>query len=194
MPRLRPVDAAETDGRARDLLDEIENKIGMVPNLMRTMASSAAVLEAYEQFKRALGGGRLPARLREQIALTVAEANACGYCLAAHAALGKLAGLSDETIRDSRLALSPNRKTEEVLRFAREIVEKRGLVGDEAVDRVRRAGLGDGEIAEIVANVALNLFTNYFNHVAGTEVDFPSPSPVALAASGPVAPSGPAAA
>ena len=97
----------------------------------------------------------------------------CEYCLAAHTAVGKSTGLGDEAIRDSRRGVSPDSKTDAALCFARQIVEQRGWVTDDDIARVRRGGHSDSEIAEIVANVAANLFTNYFNHVAETEVDFP---------------------
>lgn len=67
------------------------------------------------------------------------------------------------------------------IRNSKQIVEERGWVGDEDLGRVRRAGYGDGEIAEIVAVVAWKTFANYFNHVAGTDVDFPAVSEVAAA-------------
>lgn len=60
-----------------------------------------------------------------------------------------------------------------MLKFAREIILKRGEISDSDVETVRAAGVSDIEIAEIVAHVALNLFTNYFNLVAQTEIDFP---------------------
>ena len=60
-----------------------------------------------------------------------------------------------------------------LLRFARTVVEKTGLVEDGDLAAVREAGYGDAEIAEVVAHVGLNVFTNYFNHVAGTAIDFP---------------------
>ena len=173
MPRLRAIHPNDANGKAKQLLHGVRGKLGMVPNLMRTMANSPAVLEAYLAFSGALAGGVLPARLREQIALTVAQVNGCDYCLAAHTAVGKSTGLSDEAIRDSRRGVSPDSKTDAALRFARQIVEQRGCVSDSDVARVRRAGHTDAEIAEIVANVAANLFANYFNHVAETEVDFP---------------------
>ena len=117
---------------------------------------------------------RLSAKVRELIALTVGEANQCQYCLSAHTALGKMAGLGDEEIADGRRGASTDRKTEAVLRFARKIVTERGFVKDDDLATVRAAGVSDAEIAEIVANTALNIFTNYFNHVAETEIDFPA--------------------
>ncbi len=177
MPRLKAIDPIEAEAKAKTLLDGVQKKLGMTPNLMRTMANSSAVLEAYLGFSNSLGKTSLPPKLREQIALTVGEVNRCQYCLAAHSALGKMAGLGDEEIADSRRGSSPDRKTEAVLQFARKVVTERGWVNDDDVASARAAGVNDGEIAEIVAIVALNIFTNYFNHVAGTEVDFPEVEP-----------------
>lgn len=176
MPRLQAVEHASATGRARELLDGVEAQLGMVPNFMRTLANSPAALEGYLALSGTLRGGALSPKVREQLALTVVEVNGCAYCVAAHAALGKTVGLSDEDIEDSRRSVSPNSKVEAVLRFARQIVEKRGWVSDEDLAQVRKAGWDDAEITEIVGNVALNIYTNYFNHVAETEVDFPEVS------------------
>ena len=182
MSRLIAIEPEQAEAKAKTLLDGVQKKLGITPNLMRTMANSPAVLEAYLGFSGSLAKSSLPPKLREQIALTVGEVNQCQYCLAAHTALGKMAGLGDEEITDSRRGASPDRKTEAVLRFARKIVTERGLVSDDDVASARAAGVNDGEIAEIVAIVALNLFTNYFNHVAKTDVDFPEVEPASLQA------------
>lgn len=174
MPRLNAVDPKQTDGARKELFDAVTAKMGKVPNLLRTMGNSPAVLESYLSFSNALGGSSLPADLRERIALVVGETNGCEYCLAAHSAIGKSVGLGDQDILDSRRGTASDPRTDAVVRFAGEIVAERGWVGDESVARVRDAGLDDGEIAEVVATVALNTFTNYFNHVAGTEIDFPA--------------------
>ena len=133
MSRLKEIDSKHAEGKTKDLLNQVQNKLGMTPNIMRTMANSPAVLEAYLGFSEALRGGVLPAKPREQIALTVAEANNCNYCLAAHSAIGRSVGLSDETILDSRKGFSTNSKDEAVLRFAVKLVENRGFVTDEDV-------------------------------------------------------------
>ncbi len=178
MSRIETVNPAQATGKAKELLDGVKAKLGMTPNLMRVMANSPAVLDAYLKFSGALGGGDLPAKTREQIALTVGQANSCDYCLSAHSAIGKMAGLSPNQILDSRRGTSSEPKTNGVIQFARQLVDKRGLVSDADMDAVRSAGLDDGAIAEIVANVALNIFTNYFNHVAETEIDFPRAEPI----------------
>lgn len=181
MTRLNAIDPAHATGKTRELLDAVNSKLGLTPNVMRTMAASPAVLDAYLQFSGALAQGSLPAKLREQIALTVAQKNECNYCLAAHSAIGKMVGLTAEQIRDSRLGTAIDAKTTAALTLARRIVDTRGELLDADVAAARSAGLNDGAIAEVVANVALNLFTNYFNHVAETEVDFPAAEELAVA-------------
>ena len=173
MPRLKAIETSEAEPKAKALLEGVQKKLGMTPNLMRTMANSPAALEAYLAFGNALGKGVLGPKMREQIALTVSEQNGCQYCLSAHSALGKMVGLSDEEIADSRRGASPDRKTEAVLQFARKVVTEHGWVSDDDMGSVRAAGTSDAEIAEVVAHVAANIFSNYFNHMAGTEVDFP---------------------
>ena len=173
MPRLKAIETAEAAPKAKAFLEGVQKKLGMTPNLMRTMANSPAVLEAYLGLGNALGKGTLSAKLREQIALTVGELNECQYCLSAHATLGKIVGLGDEEIADSRRGVSPDRKTEAALQFARKVVTERGWVSDDDVASLRAAGTTDAELAEIVGAVVLNIFSNYFNHVADTEVDFP---------------------
>lgn len=173
MSRLNPVDPQAASGKTRELLDTVEKSLGLTPNMMRVMANSPAVLEGYLNFSGALSKGRLSARLREQLALTVAQANTCDYCLSAHTALGKLAGLSEAEINASLQSRADEAKTAAALQFARRIVVSSGEVSDAEVSAVRQAGFDDAEIAELIANVSLNIFTNYFNHIAGTVIDFP---------------------
>jgi uncharacterized peroxidase-related enzyme len=171
--RIRPIDPAAESGRTRELLDGVQKALGMTPNMMKTMAKSRAVLEGYLNFNRALSLGKLSPKFREQIALAVAQTNLCNYCLSAHTALGKAAGLQPDELTAARRGASEDSRTEEGLMFAEEVVRQHGQVADEAVARVRKAGYSDGEVAEIIAEVALNVFTNYFNLVALPEIDFP---------------------
>lgn len=173
MPRIQPLSPAAAEGKAKQLLDGVQAKLGFVPNMMATMANSPAAFEAYLNFSGALAKGTLDAKLREEIALTVGQANACEYCLSAHSALGQMAGLDAATIKASRQARSTDEKRAAALRFAQAIVFYRGLVSDDALAAVRAAGWSDAEITDIIATVALNIFTNYFNHIAQTTIDFP---------------------
>ena len=180
MERITPVSLQTAQGRAKELLDTVKAKLGIVPNMARSMAVSPPVLEAYVGFVGALGHGVLPPRVREQLALDVGEANRCDYCVSAHSVLGKRAGLSEQDVVDSRRGVSADAKANVLLRFARKVLDQRGVIEDADVAAVREADYGDAEIAEVVAHVGLNVFTNYFNNVAGTLIDFPKAPALAV--------------
>ncbi len=173
MARISQISPEAATGRAKDLLDAVKQKLGLVPNMTRAMANAPAVLDGYLQLSGALGKGALPAKAREQIALAVAQANECDYCLAAHSAIGRMAGLTADQIRDSRLGTSVDPRTDALIRFALRVLDTRGAVAEADLDEVRGAGFDDAAIAEVVANVALHVFTNYFNRMAETDLDFP---------------------
>lgn len=180
MTRIQAIAPDQATGKAKELLDAVNAKLGMVPNLARTMANAPAVLEGYLGLSGALAKGTLSGKVREQIALTVAQRNTCDYCLAAHSTIGKMVGLTEEQILDSRHGKSIDSKTDVLLRFAGRLVDNRGVVSDSELDEVRTAGHSDAAIAETVATVALNIFTNYFNHVAAPEIDFPKAAPLSI--------------
>ena len=173
MPRLTAIDPATASGEAKALLDGVQDKLGMAPNIVRTMANSPAVLKAYLGFGEALAGGRFDARSREAFALAVAGVNGCEYCASAHTAFSKGLKVGEDEIERRLDGHSSDPELDAALVFARQLVEKRGFVDDEDIAAVRAAGHDDGAIAEIVANVAANIFANYFDHVAQTEIDFP---------------------
>lgn len=173
MSRLTPIQPDHATGKAKELLDAVQAKLKITPNMTKVMANSPAVLQGYLSFSGALAGGALDAKLREEIALAVAEQNSCQYCLSAHTAIGKMTGLTDAEIESARGGSATSPKHAAALQFARQLLAKQGRIVDADVDAVRRAGLTDGEIAEVIAHVALNIFTNYFNNAADVEVDFP---------------------
>jgi uncharacterized peroxidase-related enzyme len=177
--RIAPVALDTTAGTTRQQLDGFQAKLGTVPAMMRTMANSPAVLDAYVALSGALGRGTLGGKLGELVATTIAEANGCTYCLAAHAAIGGLIGVPAEALHAARTANSGDARTAAALRFAQRVTETRGQVTDADVADARAAGFTDGQLGELVAHVALNVFTNYFNLVAGTVSDFPEPAPLA---------------
>ncbi len=173
MQTLKRIEPAVATGKTKRIFDAFQRSFGTVPNSVLTMANSPAALNAYVSFSGALNEAQLPAGAREQIAIAVANANSCEYCLSAHTAVGKLAGVADADLARARTAEAADPKTAAALRFAVRVVRERGRVPVSEVEALRAFGYSDGEITEIVAAVALNVFTNYFNHIAGTEIDFP---------------------
>lgn len=162
---------------AQPLLGAVQKQLGSVPNLFRMLGNSPAGLEGYLGLSGALGKGQLDARTRARLALTVAEANGCDYCLAAHTYLGKnMAKLDDEEMAKNRDAVSGEQKAQAALQFAAKVVHARGHVTDADVEAVRSAGYNDAQIVEIILHVAVNTLTNYVNTALGTDIDFPRAS------------------
>jgi uncharacterized peroxidase-related enzyme len=172
MPRLKSLEKSQAPPRSAEIMESLESK-KMLLNIFRGMANSPAVLDAYLKFSGALKEGKLDAKTRESIALVVAQVNRCDYCLAAHVTIGKQAGLDERAIRDARLGRASDKKTNGAVALAKQLAASHGNVNDADVAAARSAGLDDGDIAEVAANVALTVFTNYFNHLNQTEVDFP---------------------
>jgi len=181
MQRINALDPAASPAASKTILDAIQKKIGMVPNFFKTLAHAPAGLKFYTQQVETLTGGVLSPGLREQLAIAVAASNGCDYCASAHTLMGKGAGLNPTELASSLNGHSENTKVQAALVFAKEIVRSRGHLTNEQFDAVRRAGYSDAEVVEIIAHVGMNTFTNYFNNLAKTTIDFPHVSTSATA-------------
>lgn len=158
---------------SQPLLSQVQQAFGMTPNMFKAVANSPAALQAMWGFFGALGGGTLGAQLGEQIAVAVANRNACEYCLAAHTVLGKQAGATAEQMSAAQVGRSDHPRTAAALAFALKVVENRAQITDADVANLHEVGFNDEQVVEILAHVALNLFTNYVNVAFDVPVDFP---------------------
>ena len=172
MTRIPLIDPANTTPARAALLTEIRGAFGATPNMFKAVANSPAALGAMWGAFGALGKGTIGAKLGEQIAVAVAEQNRCDYCLAAHTALGKGAGLTAPQLSMAQAGKSDDPKVAAALDFALKLVSQRGQVADADVAKLRSAGYGDEQIVEILAHVALNIFTNYVNVAFDVPLDF----------------------
>ena len=173
MPRITPVDASSAQGRAKVLLDAVRASLGATPNMTTTMARSA-VLEGWLGLNGALRRGSITTADGERIAVAVAQANDCSYCLSAHTYLGtNVARLDGAEIDRARSFASADPKSAAVLAFAEAVLRTTGGVSDADVDAARQAGLTDAELGDIVGHVAVNVLTNLFNRTFAVDVDFP---------------------
>lgn len=173
MLHINLIDPAYATGRTKELLDKTQAQLGRVPNLYKAMANSPAALDGYLSFRGALVQGKLTTALREQIALLAAALNACEYCVSAHAFRGQKLGLPPAELALNQAALASDPKTHAALLFVKALMTKHGAIDAAEFAALKSAGWRDEEAGEIVAHVALNVFSNYFNHVAQPELDFP---------------------
>jgi len=171
--RIKTLNPEIATGEAKELFTAVQNKLGFIPNLIKVFGNSPATLKSYLSLGELTASGNFTNKFREQLALTIAEENSCNYCLSAHTAIGKMNGLDQEQITDSRKAEAEDAKQEAGLIFAKEVTEKRGQVSAASLKAVKEAGYTDEDILEVVLNVVANTLTNYVNHIAETEIDFP---------------------
>ena len=171
--RIETLKTETTTGTSKELFDAVNKKLGFIPNLSKVFWNSPATLKAYFRLGESAGIGNFNAKLREQLALAIAEENSCNYCLSAHTAVGKMNGLTEEQTEQNRQGISEDAKVQAGLQFAQLVTKNRGVVSNEELQAVKGAGYSDGDVLEIVLNVVSNTLTNYVNHIAETDVDFP---------------------
>ncbi len=174
MSRLSKVTAEQAEGKTAELYGAIKASLGGVPNLFQGLGTNPRALEIFLGIGGGLRGGSLNLREQGSIALTVAQRNSCDYCLAAHTVLGKMGGLSENEMLANRQGGSEDQKKNALIKFVGEVVDKRGNVSDETLRSFRAAGYTDAHVGEILLSVVQNIYTNYFNNLNRTEVDFPA--------------------
>ena len=155
MSRIPALDLATATGNVKSNLDAVNKALGATPNMARVMAQAPATLDSFVQQFVATSKSVLNAKTRNAIAIAVAQENGCDYCLSAHTYLGHSLGAGDA-------------KTEAVVKLARALVEKHGEVTADDLGTLSHA-----EVLDTITVTVLNIFTNYVNKVAETEIDFP---------------------
>ena len=174
MSRLPLITTTTADDAQRALLEATASQLGRVPNLYAALATAPAALSGYLAMRDALSKGVLSSRLREQIALLVAQENECGYCVAAHTFRGTRMRMSEDDLVRTRRAEDSDPHGHAILQITHALMAERGRISDDQIAEARAAGVTDAEFAEITAHIALNTLSNYFNHLAQPDLDFPA--------------------
>lgn len=172
MPRVN-TNTQLAPAASQPLLAQVQQAFGATPNMFKAVANSPAALQSMWAAFGALGQGTIGAKLGEQIAVAIANRNRCEYCLAAHTVLGQKAGASAAEMAAAQVGQSADPQTAAALAFALKVVEQRAQVSNADVANLHEVGFKDEQVVEILAHVALNLFTNYVNVALDIPVDFP---------------------
>jgi len=173
MSRIITVNHNDATGEQKELLDAVQTQLGMVPNFLKVFANSPSALRAFLGLHSIAGEGSLDAQTRERIALTVAQQNSCEYCVSAHTALGRKAGLKSAEIEANRAGTSQDAKAAAAVAFARAVVDNSGEVTNAELLAVRNAGYNDSDIVEIITHVGMNILTNILGKASRVAIDFP---------------------
>jgi uncharacterized peroxidase-related enzyme len=174
MTNFAPVHPDSATGKAAELLAQVQKSVGQTPNMTKVMANSPALLKGYLALSAAVAGGTLPPAVRERLAISTAQLNGCEYCLSAHTYIGaNIAKVEPAELDSARKGQSHDPHVAALLQLSNEIAENAGDVDDADIEAAREAGVTDEEIGELVANLALNILTNYFNVLAHVDNDWP---------------------
>ncbi len=150
----------------------VAKKYGFVPNLIREMSKSPAVARVYLDGQEAMATASLTPREQQAIQLAVSSYNACGYCQAAHRLGGKMAGIAPEDLDAiQKGGLPQDGHLKSLVSATRLLLETRGFLGKDDLATLETAGVGRGQLYEIVALIGLKTISNYVNHIAHTEID-----------------------
>ncbi len=178
MARLKVVEPAEAQGETKEVYEAVQEAMGAVPNICKGLANSPAALKALLAMDNAMRGAALTEAERHLVQLVTSQVNGCDYCLSAHTLLGRQSGLSDDMMAAARSGRSIDGREAALIRFARAVVDRRGAVSDVELNEFWQAGYTERHAVEVCAVIAQATFTNYFNHVNETELDFPQAPPV----------------
>ncbi|MEM7550824.1 MAG: carboxymuconolactone decarboxylase family protein [Bacteroidota bacterium] len=174
MKNLEALSKDQVNDTNASIFDDLKSKLNMVPNLYATIANSGVALKAILEYGNTLGGGELSGKEAELIALTISQMNSCHYCLAAHTALGKMNGFSEDDTKAIRNAnYDGDAKLKALATLTKDLAENKGHASEENVKAFYDAGYSKGALVEVVGFISMNVFNNYVNNFAGTDIDFP---------------------
>lgn len=173
MSRINLVTPEQANPEQAELYTAITSQLGMVPNFLKVFANSPAALKAFLGLHAIANEGELTAKTKERIALGLAEQNACEYCVSAHTAIGKGAGLTEDEMAENRAGGSQDAQAAIAVKFARSLAEHSGEVTTAELLEIRNAGYSDAEIVEIITHVGMNIMTNILGKASRVAIDFP---------------------
>jgi len=168
----------EVSSQNQAIFDNLKKALGRVPNLYATFAYSETALGNYLAFQNAKSS--LMGKAREVINLVVSQVNECEYCLAAHSALGKMVGFTDEQIMELRHGhASFDTKFDSLARLTKSVVEHRGRAEQSVVDSFFAAGWTKENLVDAIVIIGDKTVSNYLHSVTKVPVDFPAAPPLA---------------
>lgn len=173
MSRINSVSLETANPEQKELLEAIQEKLGMVPNFLKIFANSPSALRSFLGLHSISAEGSLDLKTRERIAVALAQENSCEYCLSAHSAIGKKAGLSAAELDANRAGTSHEAKAAAAIKLAKALLEHQGDITTADLIEARDAGYTDADIVEIITHVGMNVMTHMIGKASRVEIDFP---------------------
>ena len=176
MSRLHVDGIENATGATAEVYAQLKKAIGSVPNTFAAIgAHGPDALKAILLADSVLASGSLSKRDQETIKLVISGVAGCDYCVAAHSLLGKMAGLKPDELKGIRSSTSTgDAKRDALVRFVRRLARTSGTVSEADFEAIKAAGYSDAQLVEISLAFATTVFTNVFNRINDTEIDFPA--------------------
>jgi uncharacterized peroxidase-related enzyme len=176
MSRIATPALETATGVTAEVYAQIKKAAGSVPNTFAAIgALGPAALKAVLQADGVLAAGNLSKHDQETIKLAVSEVAGCDYCVVAHSLLGKLTGLAPDVLKQIRAGQpTGDAKRDALVHFVRRLVRTSGTISEAEFSAIKAAGYTDAQLVDISLAIALTVFTNVFNRINDTTVDFPA--------------------
>ena len=176
MSRITTPTLESVSGATAEIYAQIRKAAGGVPNTFAAIgAYRPAALKAILQADGVLAGSTLSKQDQETIKLLVSEIAGCDYCVAAHSLLGKMAGLAPEVLKQIRAGQpTGDARRDALVRFVRNLMQTRGTISEQEFSAIKAAGYTDQHLVDISLAIAVTTFTNIFNRINDTDLDFPA--------------------
>jgi alkylhydroperoxidase family enzyme len=159
---------------SKPALQQLQSAFGMIPNILGVMATSPVLINSLVGLFGNVHGGNFTEAQVQIVLLTDAVTNASEWAVAFHSTLALNAGIDPtvvQAIRDGRLP--KDAKFAALSGLAKTMIEKRGRLDDEEINRFLAAGFGKDHLLEVIAAVAASTITNYTGSITKPPLEEP---------------------
>ena len=159
---------------SKPALQQLQSAFGMIPNLIGVMSTSPILIDSLVGLFGKVHGGSFTEAQVQIILLTDAVTNASTWAVAFHSTLALEEGIDPtdvQAIREGRLPKES--KFAALSALAKTMIEKRGRLNDEEVDRFLAAGFGKDHLLEVIAAIAASTITNYTGSITKPPLEGP---------------------
>jgi alkylhydroperoxidase family enzyme len=160
--------------RSKPALKQLQSAFGMVPNIVGAIASSPVLINSLVGLFGNVHGGSFTEAQVQTVLLTDAVTNASTWAVAFHTALALKEGITPADVQAIREGRSPkDSKLAELSALAKALIERRGHLNDQDLDRFIAAGFGKDHALEVIAIVAASTITNYAGSITKPPLEAP---------------------
>jgi uncharacterized peroxidase-related enzyme len=169
---------AQVSAESQAIFDQLQKRLGKVPNLYATIGYSPNALKGFVDFEATLNRGVFNGKQREAIALIVSEVNGCAYCLAGHTLAAIKNGFTKEDTLAIRSGKTADAKLNAIIDLAKSITVNKGKPNEQVLKSFFDAGFDEAAVMELIGLVTVRVFTNYVFALTEIPVDFPAAEPL----------------